>query len=66
VQGREVHRINDVAPGQIGAIEAYADADFLPARYAGRGDCGVIVIWLRKTPRATPKPLGRLRENGYP
>jgi hypothetical protein len=63
---RESHRINDVTPGQIGAIEAYADADFLPARYAGRGECGVIVIWLRKSPRATPKPLGRLRENGYP
>jgi hypothetical protein len=66
VQGRESHRINDVAPGQIGAIEAYADADFLPARYAGRGECGVVVIWLRKSPRATPRPLGRLRENGYP
>jgi hypothetical protein len=26
----------------------------------------VVVIWLRKSPRATPKPLGRLRENGYP
>jgi hypothetical protein len=66
VQGRDSHRINDVAPGQIGAIEAYADADFLPARYAGRGECGVVVIWLRKSPRAAPKPLGRLRENGYP
>ena len=66
VQGRESHRINDVAPGQIGAIEAYADSDFLPARYAGRGECGVVVIWLRKSPRATPRPLGRLRENGYP
>lgn len=57
--------INDVAPGQIGGIEAYANSTFVPPRYAGRGDCGLVVIWLRKTPPRQAKRAG-LTENGYP
>jgi hypothetical protein len=54
-----------VAPSQIAGIEAYADETFVPARFAGRSECGVIVIWLRKaSPR--PMPPSGLRGNGYP
>jgi hypothetical protein len=65
VQGRDGRRINDVAPGQIAGIEAYSDGDFAPGRFAGRADCGVVVIWLRKTTRPTPRVDIRLRANGY-
>ena len=65
IQGREGRRINDVTPGQIAGIEAYADAEFVPGRFAGQADCGVVVIWLRKTTRPTPRVDIRLRENGY-
>lgn len=66
VQGGEARRINDVKPGQIAGIEAYADPAFVPARFAGRAECGVVVIWLRKHTRSTPTPAAGLRINGYP
>jgi hypothetical protein len=66
VQGVEGRRINDVKPGQIAGIEAYADPAFVPARFAGRADCGVVVIWLRKRTRSTSAPAAGLRVNGYP
>ena len=65
IQGRGGRRINDVTPGQIAGIEAYADAGFVPGRFAGQADCGVVVIWLRKTTRPSPRVDIRLRENGY-
>ena len=49
-----------------GINEAYTDAAFVPARFAGQADCGVIVIWLRKSPRAAPSRGPLLRGNGYP
>jgi len=65
IQGRDGRRINDVTPGQIAGIEAYADGEFVPGRFAGQADCGVVVIWLRKTTRPSPRVDIRLRENGY-
>jgi len=66
VQGRAGRRINDVRPSQIAGIEAYSDAAFVPGRFAGQAECGVVVIWLRKDPGLTPRPAARLRANGYP
>jgi len=66
VQGKPGRGINDVKPGQIAAIEAYADDAFVPARYAGQGDCGVIVVWLRKSTGSTSHAATALRANGYP
>ena len=66
VQGKPGRGINDVKPGQIAAIEAYADDAFVPARYAGQGDCGVIVIWLRKSTGPASHAATALRANGYP
>ena len=66
IQGRAGRRINEVTPAQIAGIEAYADAEFVPGRFAGQADCGVVVIWLRKTTSATPRPAVGLRANGYP
>ena len=66
IQGAPARRINDVAPHQIAGIEAYADAAFVPSRFAGQADCGVIVIWLRKAPRAAPSRGPQLGGNGYP
>ena len=63
IQGREGRRINDVTPAQIAGIEAYSDAEFAPGRFAGQADCGVVVIWLRKTP--TQRVDVQLRANGY-
>ena len=65
IQGREGRRINDVTPAQIAGIEAYADAEFVPGRFAGQADCGVVVIWLRKTTRPSPRVDIQLRANGY-
>jgi hypothetical protein len=65
IQGRDARRINDVSPNQIGGIEAYADGEFVPGRFAGQADCGVVVIWLRKSTRPSPRPIMGLRENGY-
>ena len=66
IQGVEGRRINDVAPRQIAGIEAYADAHFVPARFAGHADCGVIAIWLRKSAPSAPSRGPTLRGNGYP
>jgi hypothetical protein len=57
--------LNSVAPIQIAGIEAYADETFVPARFVGRSECGVIVIWLRKAPPKQMPPSG-LSGNGYP
>jgi hypothetical protein len=68
VEGAERLEINDVHPSLIAGIEAYSDASFVPARFAGRAACGVIVIWLKKhpfKPHKTQPPPG-LRDNGYP
>ena len=66
VQGGKAQRINDVLPSQIAGIEAYADAGFVPGRFAGQGDCGVVVIWVRKPTDTTPVAATGLRANGYP
>ena len=66
IEGAEGRRINDVKPGQIGGIEAYADASFVPGRFAGRAECGVVVIWLRKHQGPAARPATGLRANGYP
>lgn len=65
INGAEGQSINHVAPSQIGAIEAYADESFVPARFEGRAQCGVIVIWLRKESARPMPPMG-LSGNGYP
>jgi hypothetical protein len=54
-----------VTPGQIAGIEAYSDGEFAPGQFAGQADCGVVVIWLRKTTRPTPRVDIQLRANGY-
>lgn len=65
VNGLEGATLNSVAPSQIAGIEAYSDETFVPARFVGRSECGVIVIWLRKaSPR--PMPPSGLSGNGYP
>ena len=64
IQGRGGRRINDVTPGQIAGIEAYSDGEFAPGQFAGQADCGVVVIWLRKTTRPTRVDI-QLRANGY-
>ena len=66
VQGGQGRRINDVTPSQIAGIEAYADAAFVPARFAGQADCGVVVIWLQRPTTPTPRPAVGLKANGYP
>jgi hypothetical protein len=65
VNGLEGGTLNSVAPNQIAGIEAYADETFVPARFEGRSQCGVIVIWLRKAP-ARVMPRSGLSGNGYP
>ena len=65
VDGMHGFGINDVSPSQIGGIEAYANSAFVPDRYVGRADCGLVVIWLRKTPPPQARRAG-LTENGYP
>ena len=65
INGIEGQSINDVAPSQIAGIEAYADETYVPARFVGRAECGVIVIWLRKAPTRAMPPTG-LSGNGYP
>jgi hypothetical protein len=66
MQGGQGRRINDVTPSQIAGIEAYADGAFVPGRFAGRADCGVVVIWVRKVTAPTPHATAGLRANGYP
>lgn len=59
--------INDIPPSQVGAIEAYSNSQFVPERFAGKAACGLVVIWMRKTPPARPGRGGpTLRGNGYP
>jgi hypothetical protein len=62
--------VNDVVPNQIAGIELYKDAASAPLKYAGRAECGVIVIWLRPGPRRRgwnePKQPAKLQYNGYP
>jgi hypothetical protein len=65
VNGREGATLNSVVPEEIAGIEAYADETFVPARFAGRAECGVVVIWLRKRPSRPMAPMG-LSGNGYP
>ena len=65
VNGLEGGTLNSLAPSQIAGIEAYADETFVPARFEGRSQCGVIVIWLRKAP-ARVMPRSGLSGNGYP
>jgi hypothetical protein len=65
INGIEEQSINDVAPSQIAGLEAYADETYVPARFVGRAECGVIVIWLRKSPPRVMPPTG-LSGNGYP
>jgi len=58
--------INDIPPSQVGAIEAYSNSQFVPERFAGRAECGLVVLWMRK---ASPTRNGTgptLRGNGYP
>lgn len=64
IQGAEGRKINDVTPRQIAGIEAYSDAAFVPKRFAGTADCGLIVIWLRKPTRQ--RPNASLRFDGMP
>ena len=66
IHGGQGRRINDVAPGEIAAIEAFADPAFVPGRFIGQADCGVVVIWLRKITRPTVRPAAGLGINGYP
>jgi len=62
--------VNDVSPNQIAGIELYKDAASAPPKYAGRAECGVIVIWLRPGPKRRgwhePKQPAALQYNGYP
>lgn len=70
IDGTEGWDVNDVSPNQIAGIELYKDAASAPQKYAGRADCGVIVIWLRPGPRRRgwnePKQPATLQYNGYP
>jgi hypothetical protein len=63
--GQQEVSINDVSPSHIAGIEAYADETYVPARFIGRSECGVIVLWLRKPPARAMPPSG-LGGNGYP
>ena len=51
IDGVDGLEIDDVLPNQIAGIELYKDAASAPLQYAGRANCGVIVIWLRPGPR---------------
>jgi hypothetical protein len=51
INGVEGQAVDDVVPNQIAGIEIYNDAAAAPLQYAGRANCGVIVIWLRPGPR---------------
>jgi hypothetical protein len=66
IHGGQGRRINDVPPNQIAAIEAFADPAFVPGRFVGQADCGVVVIWLRKNTSPTARPAVGLGINGYP
>jgi hypothetical protein len=65
MEGVEGLSINDVYPDNIGGIEAYPDNAFIPARYLGHGDCGLIVIWLKAQKDKRPQPKVGIGYNGY-
>jgi hypothetical protein len=65
IDNAEWQSINHVDPSRIAGLEAYADEAFVPARFQGRAQCGVIVIWLRKESDRPMPPMG-LSGNGYP
>jgi hypothetical protein len=51
IDGVDGQAVDDVQPNQIAGIELYKDAASAPLEYAGRANCGLIVIWLRPGPR---------------
>ena len=51
IDGVDGQAVDDVQPNQIAGIELYKDAAAAPLEYAGRANCGLIVIWLRPGPR---------------
>jgi TonB-dependent starch-binding outer membrane protein SusC len=51
IDGVDGQGVDDVLPVQIAGIELYKNAAAAPVEYAGRADCGLIVIWLRPGPR---------------
>jgi hypothetical protein len=65
LEGVEGLSINDVYPSNIGGIEAYPDNAFIPARYLGHGDCGLIVIWLKAQKDKRPGLKTGTSYNGY-
>jgi hypothetical protein len=71
IHGVEGQSLDDVQPNQIAGIELYRDAASAPLNYAGKADCGLIVIWLRPGPRRRVKnpvikEVPTLQYNGYP
>jgi hypothetical protein len=65
-EGVDGFAINDIPPSQVGAIEAYSNSQFVPERYAGRAECGLVVIWMRKETPGRKGSGPTLRGNGYP
>jgi hypothetical protein len=71
IDGVDELEVNDVQPIQIAGMELYKDAASAPLEYAGRANCGLIVIWLRPGPRrhgwgsASSDPAA-LQYNGMP
>lgn len=51
IDGVDGQTVDDVLPNQIEGIELYKNAAAAPLEYAGRADCGLIVIWLRPGPK---------------
>lgn len=51
IDGVDGMEVDDVLPNQIAGIELYKNAASAPLEYAGRANCGLIVIWLRPGPR---------------
>jgi len=51
IDGVDGQAVDDVLPVQIAGIELYKNAAAAPIDYAGRANCGLIVIWLRPGPR---------------
>jgi hypothetical protein len=71
IHGVEGQSLEDVQPNQIAGIELYRDAASAPLNYAGKADCGLIVVWLRPGPRRRVKnpvikEVQALQYNGYP
>jgi hypothetical protein len=71
IDGVDGLEVDDVLPNQIAGIELYKNAASAPLQYAGRADCGLIVIWLRPGPRrrgwgAPSSNAAALQYNGYP